>query len=260
MADRQVVLFAPLCFLLTKFDKLDIKRIKTALVDFYLSEEITAAKERLVKDAQALSLDGMPIIGRRRNSDNRYQRECDDMVEIITFLDEGKFLSLFPHYAFDCSDHFLSAHLDEGYMRLLLRKLDNMQVELMATGKLVQRAEQCKLKFGQMLDKVHPPLKMTLRTVGPVIPKQLQGAVGERPSTDCDSDQTTLGAQPAPTLAANRQDVLTQGTRPAPSTKRDNVVNSQSLLQPTHWASRTSLSDDNSQLDVDRDPGDPINC
>ena len=83
MADRQVVLSAPLCFLFTKFGKLDIKRIKIALVDFYPSD--TAAKERLVKDAQALSLDKMPTIARRRNSDNRYQRECDDMVDIITF-------------------------------------------------------------------------------------------------------------------------------------------------------------------------------
>ena len=109
-------------------------------------------------------------------------------------------------------------------MRLLLRKLDNMQEKLIATRKLVQHAKQGKPRFSQMLDKVHPPLKMTLRTVDPVIPKQLQGAVGERQSTDCDSDQTTLGAQPAPTLAANHQDVLTQGARPAPSTKRHDVV------------------------------------
>ena len=128
----------------------------------------------------------------------------------------------------------------------------------MATRKLVQQAKQGKPRFGQMFDKVHPPLKMTLRTVDPVIHKQLQGAVVERPSTDCYSDQTTLGAQPAPTLVANRQDVPTQGTRPAPSTKRHYVVNRQSLSQPTHWASRTSLSDDNSQLDVDTDPGAPF--
>ena len=89
MADRQIVLSAPMSFLFTKFGKLDIKRIKTALVDFYPSVEITAAKERLVKDAQALSLDGMPTVARRRNSDNRYQRECDDMVE-------RKVLSLLP--------------------------------------------------------------------------------------------------------------------------------------------------------------------
>ena len=159
MADRQVVLSAPLCFLFTKFGKLDIKRIKTALVDFYPSNEITAAKESLIKDAQALSLDGMPTIARRRNSDNRYQRECDDMVDNITFLDERKVLSLLSRYAFDCSDHFPSAHLDEGDMRLLLRKLNNMQEALMATRKFFQQAKQDKPRFGQMLNKVHPPLK-----------------------------------------------------------------------------------------------------
>ena len=121
---------------------------------FLPSDEITAAKERLVKDAQALSLDGMPTIARRRNSDNRYQRECDDMVDIITFLDERKVLSRLPHYAFDCSDHFPSAHLDEGDMRLLLRKLDNMQEELIITRKLVQQAQQGKPRFDQMLHKV----------------------------------------------------------------------------------------------------------
>ena len=65
MADRYVVLSAPLCYLFTKFGKLDIKRIKTALVDIYPSDEITAAKERLVRDARALSLDEMPTIARR---------------------------------------------------------------------------------------------------------------------------------------------------------------------------------------------------
>ena len=111
MSDRQVGLSAPLCFLFTKFGKLDIKRIKTALVEFYPSDEITAAKERLVKDAQVLSFDGIPTIARRRNSDNRYQRACDDMVDIITFLDERKILSLLSRYAFDNSDYFLLSHL-----------------------------------------------------------------------------------------------------------------------------------------------------
>ena len=77
----------------------------------------------------------MPTIARRRNSDNSYQRECDDMVDIITFLDERNVLSIFPRYAFDCSDHFPSAHLDDGDMCLLLRKLDNMQEELMENSK-----------------------------------------------------------------------------------------------------------------------------
>ena len=60
-----------------------------------------------------------------------------DMVDIITFPDEHRVLSLLLRYAFDCSDHFPSAHLDERDLRLLLRKLDNMQEELIASRKLV---------------------------------------------------------------------------------------------------------------------------
>ena len=63
-------------------------------------------KERFVKNAQALNLDGMPTIARRRNSDSRYQRLCEDMVDIIIFIDEPKALSLLLRYVFDYSDHF----------------------------------------------------------------------------------------------------------------------------------------------------------
>ena len=54
MADRQVVLSTPF-FFFTKFFKLLMKQIKTTLVVFFPSEEVTAVKERLVNDAQALN-------------------------------------------------------------------------------------------------------------------------------------------------------------------------------------------------------------
>ena len=112
MADRQV-LSAPLCFIFTKLCKTDIKRIKTAVADCYDSEEITAARDRLVSDAAALKLDEMPIIAKLRNSDSRHQRECDDILDVITFLDEHKLLDKLPRYACDSSDYF--PHL--GWMK-----------------------------------------------------------------------------------------------------------------------------------------------
>ena len=44
-----------------------MRRIHTALVDFCPSEEVTAAKERLVKDVKALNLQGMLTIARGWN-------------------------------------------------------------------------------------------------------------------------------------------------------------------------------------------------
>ena len=47
MAAEQFVLFAPLCFLLTKHGKLDRKRISNAIINFYSTEELIAAKSSL---------------------------------------------------------------------------------------------------------------------------------------------------------------------------------------------------------------------
>ena len=112
MSDWHVVLSAPLCLLLfAKFGKLHIKRIKTALLNFYPSEEVTAVKERLNKHAQAWNLDEMPTITKRRNSDNRYQRECDDIVDIATYLNERKLsVCCRVHYALELRSFRVRRH------------------------------------------------------------------------------------------------------------------------------------------------------
>ena len=88
MAAGQFVMSAPLCFLLTKHGKLDRKRISNAIVNFYPTEELIAAKEQLVKDTDDMKLDGIPRLPRRRDFENRDQREVDDIFTIITALDE----------------------------------------------------------------------------------------------------------------------------------------------------------------------------
>ena len=118
----------PLFF--TKFCKIDRKRITTAVADFYDPEEITATKNRLVSDAAALKLDGMPNIAKRRNSDSRHQCECDDILNVITFLDEHKLLDKLPRYECDSSDYFSSSRMDEADMHMLLRKLNIMQEDI----------------------------------------------------------------------------------------------------------------------------------
>ena len=60
MAAGQFVLFAPLCFLLTKHGKLDKKRIINTIVNFYPTEELRVANEQLVKDTDAMKLDSIP--------------------------------------------------------------------------------------------------------------------------------------------------------------------------------------------------------
>ena len=88
MADRQVELSPPLCFLLTKLNKLDIKRIKNVMYDYCSADDITRAKDRIVGDVTKLQIDGLPRISSRRDSTNRSCLEIDDMFSLITVLDE----------------------------------------------------------------------------------------------------------------------------------------------------------------------------
>ena len=75
MAAGQFVLSAPLCFLHRKHGKLHKKRISNEIVNFYPTEVLIAAKEQLVKDTDAMKLDSMPRLPRRRDCENRDQRE-----------------------------------------------------------------------------------------------------------------------------------------------------------------------------------------
>ena len=74
MADgavRQFSLSAPLCFIFTKFGRLDIRRIKSVVSDCYSAKDITAAKETLFKDLANLSVPDAPRIVQRESTSQR---------------------------------------------------------------------------------------------------------------------------------------------------------------------------------------------
>ena len=96
MADRQVELSPLLCFLFTKLNKLDIKRIKYIMYDYNTADDITRAKDRIVGDVAKLQIDGLPRISSRCDSANRSRLEIDDMFSQITVLDERRLIDKLP--------------------------------------------------------------------------------------------------------------------------------------------------------------------
>ena len=51
MADgARLVLCNPLCFLVNKYSSTQSKMLKSALLDFYIDEELSTAKQQLLKD------------------------------------------------------------------------------------------------------------------------------------------------------------------------------------------------------------------
>ena len=72
-------------FLIHLFNQLDIKRIKNVMYDYYSTDDITRAKDRLVGDVAKLQIDGLPRVSSRRDSANRSCLEIDDMFSRLLF-------------------------------------------------------------------------------------------------------------------------------------------------------------------------------
>jgi len=90
MADSPLVVQSCLCFLVNKFSKLPIRQLKSMTVDFYDVEEIVVAKEQLLSDVVGMKLNvDLPHIPRRRDGELMATRTVEDLLSVLTFLDEN---------------------------------------------------------------------------------------------------------------------------------------------------------------------------
>lgn len=135
MATRAVVLSDVLCFVVNKLLNTDKNILKTALFDFYSVDELHVGRMRLVGDADSLFNDLIskrPHIPHRRDGDGRLQKEVDDLILLVTFLDEQKVLDRLPIYAASSSDRMPSLRIhqgDLGAVMSLLHSMDNKFAE-----------------------------------------------------------------------------------------------------------------------------------
>ena len=125
MADvsgRPLSLFAALCFIISNYGKLENKRIETTAAEFYKLEDITEAKTLLVEVLGKLQLENASRISKRRNGDNRRLQELDDILKVLSFLDETSCLDNLPRYVTDDYKRTPTARLEAGDMFLFLTK------------------------------------------------------------------------------------------------------------------------------------------
>jgi len=114
-------------FLVNKFVSTGVKQLKSIVVDFYSSEVLNEAKVRLLDDIEMLNNPVKPPhVPRRREGDNKITREADDLITLLTFLDENKLLSSLPKYVCANPDSMPSARLFEGDLNVLLVMLEKM--------------------------------------------------------------------------------------------------------------------------------------
>lgn len=115
MAEKPLILCAPLCFLVNKLGKTQLNVLKSVVSDFYDVDTIVEAKSLLLEDISRLpTAKDLPHIPKRRDGPNRLTRDVDDIISVLTFLDEQKLLNNLPRYVSDSPDRMSSLRLDDG--------------------------------------------------------------------------------------------------------------------------------------------------
>ena len=132
MAAEQYVLSHPLCFVVNKFGKCENKLLKSALVDFYSPEDLSAAKHQLLKDLSKVQSVSFPHVPSQRQGENRASRDVDDMFTLYTVLDEAESVSFsdLPKYVSDNPDKVPSIRLYEGDFRVLMSLFEKLDHKL----------------------------------------------------------------------------------------------------------------------------------
>src|SRR5580698_10194276 len=86
-----------LCFAVNKLGRMNNKQLKSVINDFYSPDDINIAKELIVSEVDKLLLDKWHKPARRRkDSINRVNLEIDDLLNVISVVDNNKILDKLP--------------------------------------------------------------------------------------------------------------------------------------------------------------------
>ena len=144
MAERLFVYCPLLCFLAKRYSILDLKVLKSTLLDFYLLEDISRAKLQLEEDLDKLILVenlcvDRPRLPRRINSEQRIRHEVDDIINLFTFVDEKKISHKLPIYVAAGPDEMPYMRVVDSDFHLLVQKMARMETMIMSLLDDVQR-------------------------------------------------------------------------------------------------------------------------
>jgi len=128
MATDVVVVDNVLCFLLARFGKTGNKQITSTVLDFYDFSDIYQAKRHLLEAVEQWKSDiNLPHIPVRREGEQRNAKTFDDIMTIMTCLDEHLKLSSLPRYVATSPDTMPSTRIYDGDLLTLMSVLDRMR-------------------------------------------------------------------------------------------------------------------------------------
>lgn len=134
--DKKMIICELLCYLRAKVSKLSSVTLKNVINDFYSSESVSEAKEILVSSVDGLNLDKWPKPARRKQTDNKTRMEVDDIFCVFNYLDENLLMDKLPTYVALNIDNIPSSKIEEGDMRCVLNKLDNVEKKVEELGRI----------------------------------------------------------------------------------------------------------------------------
>ena len=244
MADASVVVDNVLCFVIARFGKTAIKQLKSAVIDFYSVEDLCAAKDKLLRATELWNSElKLPHIPLRRDGDRRAAKTVDDIVAILTCLDENLKLKCLPRYVADSPDAMPSIRLYDGDLQSLMAVID----------KLKDRLDHSEAALAAILKVVNTTADMvSTRSVQsavqwPPLPSHSQAAVNN--SQQVGGLRSTAGSATAGAASADfSADVNAQstsvGARPSWA-----MLSSTPTTSSNRFAALASTSDDD-QTDV----------
>lgn len=127
MADSLLIVCNPLCFLLSKYGRTPLRVLKNATTDFYSAVDLATAKQQLLSDIERINPPVKPArVPVRRDGADRIVHEADDLLSLLTFLDEQKLFSCIARYVSDSPDNMPSTRLYEGDLKIIMDYLSRM--------------------------------------------------------------------------------------------------------------------------------------
>lgn len=128
---RPLVINEALCFITKKRGRYAVKQLKALLFDFYDEETIAVAKNTLLAAVNELNVDGCSNVIRKRrqskeNVELKIRNDIDDVILLMTFVDEKNVADRLPIYVAADPDLIPSGRLTDGDFQVLISKLDKI--------------------------------------------------------------------------------------------------------------------------------------
>ena len=133
-AQRSVVLSAPLCFAISKLNKLSKAKITEVMNDCFTPDTISDAKRILADDIRRYQLDkvdGKSFLHLRARRDAntaaRASKEAEDIIMLLQSVDRHRMMDRLPIYAIDNVDSVPTLKLEEGDLKYVCAKISKVE-------------------------------------------------------------------------------------------------------------------------------------